>query len=221
MWTSACRAVKRASIAVAAIAPTAIVVLGLPAVGMAAEGAAQDASSPADTQAAVWTPKELLFVYQGFTTKYSCDGLRDKMKSALLKLGAQKKGLQVRESGCSSSVGRPDPFPGVRIKMNVLQPASGAADPKQPVIQARWKPVELKLDDYDTVSSSGECELVDQIRTKILPLFATRDLDYRSDCIPHQASVAGSSLKVSVLAVDPKDQKGAAAIQSGSSPVKP
>jgi|SRR2546421_8802350 len=25
-------------------------------------------------ESAVWTPKELLFIYQGFTTRYSCDG---------------------------------------------------------------------------------------------------------------------------------------------------
>ena len=76
---------------------------------------------------AVWADKELTFVYQGFTTKYSCDGLRDKMRGVLLDLGAEKKSLKVLQLGCSSAAGRPDPFPGVRAKMRVLQPAGGSA----------------------------------------------------------------------------------------------
>ena len=106
----------------------------------------------------------------------------------------------------------------LRAMTDIVQPI---ADPKQPLVAAHWKPVNLKLDDFDTVSSSGNCELLDQIRTKILPLFATRDLDYQSNCIPHQASITGGSLKVTVPFADPKEEKGVAAIQSGSSPVKP
>ena len=94
--------------------------LGLPA--WAAENAAPPAPA-GEPQSAVWTEKELTFVYQGFTTRYSCDGLRDKVRSVLLDLGAQKKGLKVMELGCSSPAGGPDPFPGVRVKMRVLQPA--------------------------------------------------------------------------------------------------
>ena len=74
---------------------------------------------------AVWTPKELRFVYMGFTSKFSCDGLADRMREVLLLLGARKD-LQVSPSGCSSPYGRPDPFPGVMIRMNVLQPAGNA-----------------------------------------------------------------------------------------------
>ncbi|WP_457825246.1 hypothetical protein, partial [Staphylococcus aureus] len=86
-------------------------------------GAARAEGTAGEAQSAVWTPKELTFVYQGFTTRYSCDGLRDKIRGVLLDLGAQKKGLKVSELGCSSPNGRPDPFPGVRIRINVLQPA--------------------------------------------------------------------------------------------------
>jgi hypothetical protein len=225
MRAGAGRTKERAAGVLAAIALTGAVVLApagaalWPAASRAAEGAVQE-SAAADTVAAVWAPKELNFVYQGFTTKYSCDGLRDKVRSALLKLGAQQKGLQVREWGCVYTTGRPDPFPGVRIKMNVLQPLTGPADPKQRVVQAHWQPVDLKLDDYDALANSGQCELIEQIRSKILPLFTARDVDYQSNCIPHQVTASGARLKMSVLAINPKDQQGAAAIQSGE-PVKP
>lgn len=158
-------------------------------------------AASAERQPAVWTEKELTFVYQGFTTKYSCDGLRDKVRDVLLDLGARKKGLKVTQLGCSSSLGRPDPFPGVRVKMSVLLPASGTADEKQAPVPAHWKPVDLKLRNSFT-TDSGECELVEQIRNKIVPLFATRNVELRTTCVPHQASAASPSLKLEVLAPD-------------------
>jgi hypothetical protein len=164
--------------------------------------AGSSASTPAgESQPAVWTEKELTFVYQGFTTRYSCDGLRDKVRGVLLDLGAEKKGLKVLQLGCSSPSGRPDPFPGVRVKMRILQPASGTADDKQPPVPAHWKPVDLKLRDSFT-TDSGECELVEQIRHKIVPAFATRNVDLKATCIPHQASATRPTLRLEVLAPD-------------------
>src|ERR1700704_4819616 len=110
---------QAAGIALWVVAAGAVAGL-LTATGWAA--ADETGAAAARGQAAVWTPKELTFVYQGFTTKYSCDGLRDKVRGVLLDLGAQKKDLKVQQLGCSSSSGRPDPFPGVRVKMKVLQP---------------------------------------------------------------------------------------------------
>jgi hypothetical protein len=167
---------------------------GSPSASAPASGA------PAESQPAVWTDKDLTFVYLGFTTRYSCDGLRDKVRAVLLDLGAQKKDLKVQQLGCSSAMGRPDPFPGVRVKMRVLQPASGTAGDEAPVA-AHWKPVDLKLRDSFT-TDSGECELVEQIRHKIVPLFATRNVDLKTNCIPHQATATRPTLKLEVLAPD-------------------
>ena len=168
----------------------------------AAEGAAEGVSD--NPQLAVWTDKELTFVYQGFTTRYSCDGLRDKVRGVLLDLGAQKKGLKVMELGCTAFTGRPDPFPGVRVKMKVLQP-TGAVDPKQTdqiPVPAHWQPLDLKLRDSSFSNDSGECELVEQIRHAIVPEFATRNVDLKATCIPHQVSAARPSLKMEVLVAD-------------------
>jgi len=167
----------------------------------AAAGSTSPTAATGESQSAVWTEKEVTFIYQGFTTRYSCDGLRDKVRGVLLDLGAEKKGLKVLQLGCSSPSGRPDPFPGVRVKMRVLQPASGTADDKQTPVPAHWKPVDLKLRDSFT-TDSGECELVEQIRHKIVPLFATRNVDLKATCIPHQASAARPILRLEVLAPD-------------------
>jgi hypothetical protein len=184
----------------------AAVLATLTGVGVpAAWGAAPDADN---AQLAAWTPKELRFVYQGFTTHYSCDGLREKVRSALLALGARQD-LTVSESACSSPFGRPDPFPGVNIKMQVLTPltASAAApDAAAAAVAAHWKTVDLRLN-RDALSDSGDCELLEQIKHSILPLFSTRHVEYSSNCVPHQLSAGGTVLRAQVLISDAPEKK--------------
>lgn len=178
---------------------------------VSAWGADATAAAPAgDPQQAVWTQKEFTFIYQGFTSKYSCDGLRDKVETALLQLGARKKDLKITEWGCTANYGRPDPFPGVRVKMSVLRPFGTTEDATHPV-DAHWQVVNLKVGDFDQTLEGGQCELVEEIHSKIVPLFSTRNIDFKTNCIPHQESVAGASLKLEVLQPDKKDAKVAAA----------
>jgi hypothetical protein len=179
-----------------ALAAVAVTLLCAPACGAEEEtsAAAQTASEPA-----VWTPRELSFVYLGLTAQYSCDGLRDRVTDVLLQLGARRD-LEVRESSCVS-IGQPDAFPGVRIRMNVLQPAVGhsaAAGPS--AVPAHWKRIDLA----STRSSIGsaECELLEQVRTEILPLFATRNVEYGSNCQPHQVQLGAAWLRAEVLVPD-------------------
>jgi len=161
-------------------------------------------------QSAVWTQKQFTFIYQGFTTKYSCDGLLDKVRTVLLNLGARKD-LQVNSLGCVGRSGVPDPFPGVSVKMNVLVPASAAtASADEPAIPSHWKPMKLQLD-RSPLAEAGECELVEQVKQKILPLFTTRNVDFKSICIPHQLSPGGTSLSAEVLTADQKTAGVAAA----------
>jgi len=155
---------------------------------------------------AVWTPKELRFVYLGFTSKYSCDGLADVMKKVLLVLGARKD-LQVSPTPCSAPFGRPDPFPGVAVKMNVLQPAD-SSDAKsggaaaQPV-PAHWKMVDVNAAlAKDPLWQAGQCELLEQIKQSILPKFTARNVQYQSTCVPNQLYVGGTQLRAEILVPD-------------------
>jgi len=147
----------------------------------------------ASVQAAVWAPKELEFQYAGFTTKYTCDAFQQKMKEVLTMLGARQ--LQVRSGGCLGT-GAPETVTGVHIKMNVLQPATGAA--KDGAVPALWRPVDL-LAGRDPVDAATDCELIEQIQLKILPLFATRNVQYSSACAAHQPVPGGTKLKADVL----------------------
>ncbi len=158
-----------------------------------------DATAGSGRESAVWAPKELDFAYQGFTTKYSCDGLQERMRDVLLKLGARPD-LRVRGYGCTRLVG-PDPFAGVSIKMNVLQPAGKQGGPAVPV---HWQRVDLLtgLYEHDPVGAAADCELIGQIKQKILPLFATRNVDYSSTCERGHLLVAATRLKAEVLVAD-------------------
>jgi hypothetical protein len=160
------------------------------------------ADSTDDGQSAVWAQKEFNFIYQGFTTKYSCDGLADKVREILLTFGARKD-LKVNRWGCTGRSGVPDPFPGVSVKMSVLVPASAATPSSgEPAVASHWRSVKLRLD-RSALSEAGECELVEQVKQKILPLFTTRNVDYRNMCVPHQLNPGGTQLGADVLMADP------------------
>ena len=156
---------------------------------------------------AVWIPKHIQFFYQGFTTHYSCDGLRDQVRDMLEKLGARD--LKVREIGCIRPVG-PTEFPGVNVSMRVLVPASSAeaskAKPAGPPVQAQWKDVVL-MPANASFEEQGNCELIEQFKETFLPLFATRNVKYGSTCIPHQITL-GTHLSAEVLVAPPERQAG-------------
>ena len=165
-------------------------------------------ASPAPPAWAVWTPKELRFVYMGFTSHYSCDGLRDKMRVILLQLGARPD-MKLRETPCAGQLGRPTEFPGVTVNMNVLTPFDAAkTNAAETPLPAHWKAVEISTD-RDPLREAGDCELIEQVKSRVLPLFTARNIEYRSTCIPNQLQVGGTLLKAEVLIAD--EQKAPAA----------
>jgi len=165
-------------------------------------------ASPAPPAWAVWTPKELRFVYMGFTSHYSCDGLRDKMRVILLQLGARPD-MKLRETPCAGQLGRPTEFPGVTVNMNVLTPFDAAkTNAAETPLPAHWKSVEISTD-RDPLREAGDCELIEQVKSRVLPLFTARNIEYRSTCIPNQLQVGGTLLKAEVLIAD--EQKAPAA----------
>ena len=151
-----------------------------------------------DVVAAAWAAKHVQFIYQGFTTHYSCDGLRDQIRTMLERLGAQE--LRVREIGCARLSG-PSPFPGVDVSMRVLVPASSSdaakAEHPGPTVQAHWQNVVL-MPANAGYEEQGNCELIEQFKETFLPLFSTRNVKYGSTCVPHQLTL-GTHLSAEVL----------------------
>jgi hypothetical protein len=205
MWKSTRRTLRTPVLAAAAAVAAFGAFLGAPAWAAASDDGAQGSAGqpPAEPpQPAVWTPKEAQFTYMGFTTHYTCDGLRDTVKDMLLQLGARKDDLKVYEQPCSGDPDRPDPFPGVKIKMSVRAPAPSAPSPDTKTVPARWKTVKLPYRETG-INAAGECELLEQFKDKILPLFTTRNVDLHAACVPHQLE-PGTKLQAEVLVTDQK-----------------
>jgi hypothetical protein len=161
----------------------------------AGAGSAPAAADSGDV-AAVWVPKEVNFVYVGFTTQYSCDGLQARMRRILLQLGARDD-LKVIPYRCIR-VNAPETTPAVHIVMHVLQPASATAGQTVP---AHWKTVDV-LAKRDLLSAALDCELVAQLNRDVLPLFAARHVDYSAACSVGTPLIGGTRLKADVLVPD-------------------
>lgn len=181
--------------------------LGAPAWG--AEEGGQQGSESAPKELAVWTPKEVQFTYMGFTTLYSCDGLKDDIREMLLQLGARKD-LKVYEEPCSGPPDRPNPFPGVRIKMSVLTPAPSTESDVSHMVQAQWKTVKFPRRETG-INAAGQCELLEQFKKTVLPLFTTRNVDLVATCVPHQLSPLGTKLQADVLVANQKERQASSA----------
>lgn len=163
-------------------------------VASAALGSPPAQAAP-DSVQAVWVHRHVNFLYRGFTTRYSCDGLRDRIRYMLSKLGARD--LEIREQGCTRLVG-PATFPGVRVSMRVLVPASSERGKNAgPVVVAHWQDVVLMAKNSGPKEQSN-CELIEQFKESFLPLFATRNIRYRSTCVPNQTTL-GTHLSAEVL----------------------
>jgi hypothetical protein len=149
--------------------------------------------APSADLAAVWVPKEVNFVYVGFTTKYSCDGLQDRVRRILLRLGARDD-LKLIRYNCIG-FNAPETHPGVRILMHVLQPASAGAEQ---TVAARWQTVDV-FADRDPFDAARDCELISQLDRDVVPLFTARHIDYSATCSVHTPLVGGTRLKLDVL----------------------
>jgi hypothetical protein len=146
--------------------------------------------------------------------------LRDKMRAILLQLGARSD-LTVQEVPCSGMAGRPTEFPGVTVKMNVLTPwdaasSNAAATP----VPAHWKVVDISTE-HDPLREAGDCELIEQVKSRALPLFSTRNVEYHSTCVPHQLQIGGTQLKPEVLIADDQRSPAAGATSAASRPPPP
>jgi hypothetical protein len=87
----------------------------------------------------------------------------------------------------------------------VLVPASAddAAKGGDNLVQAtQWQTVDL-VRKPDFRSQQGQCELLDQLKRQALPLFTSRNLDFRSACVPHEITLGDIRFTVDVLRAAP------------------
>jgi hypothetical protein len=156
-------------------------------------GLASAADAP--TEKASWRQHEVEFQYMGFTTFYTCDGIEDKVKLVLKRLGARDD-VQVRAMGCDFGLRNISPHAWVRAQFSTLTPMG--ADFHGESVNAEWQPFELSPRRPDFMGE-GECELMHWMRPLVTGNFALRNLEYRASCTPHQISLSDYTVRGQTL----------------------
>lgn len=171
-----------------------------------------DAPPAAPAEPGVWQKHEYSFAYMGFTSTYSCDGLADKLKILLIASGARSD-AKSRAGACASGFGRPDKFARADLSFYTLAPP-GADRTSAPLVDGVWIPVVLAARKPRDLAT-GDCELVEQFKSSVLPMFTTRNVESRTSCVPHQESGSVIDLKFESFGAAPK---GHHAKQAAASP---
>jgi hypothetical protein len=178
--------------------------------GVALAAAAADAPGAgpqpplAVTGAGTWQSHTSDFQFMGFTSTYSCDGLADKLK-VLLKAAGAAPNPKVQPL-CSRGYGVPDKLARATVVFSTLQPVPVGAGAAVSVAGV-WRHVELEPHRPFTLGL-GDCELVEQFRDKLLPMFQTRNLNNQVTCVPHEESGSSFNLSFDVFAPVPVAVKG-------------
>jgi hypothetical protein len=160
--------------------------------------------SAADSAPGVWQKHEYSFQFLGFTTTYSCDGLADKLKVLLIAAGARADAKSTSD-GCFRGYGTPDKFARARLTFYTLGPV-GNGESASPPISGVWRAVAI-ADRSPHEVRLGDCELVEQFRDKVLPMFTIRNVENRMTCVPNQLSGSAINLKFEIFAELPAAKK--------------
>jgi hypothetical protein len=152
-------------------------------------------------QMGVWQKHEYSFAFMGFTSTYSCDGLADKLKLLLIAAGARHD-VKSSPGACPIGFGRPDKLARANLTFYTLAPGAADADSGAKPVEGVWRTVAF-ANRSPRELSTGDCELVDQFRSSVLPMFTTRNVDNHTTCIPHQDSGSIINLKFEAFAAPP------------------
>ena len=191
----------------------------LPRVLLGADATEQGSPEPVQ---AIWKNQEFAFYFQSQTTFYSCSSLEAKLVRLLKVLGAQKPSVKVRSVDCQSG-----PVRTPRVFVNVTAPVEATAealadrdkgkskrelaarvrgekeDPEALApFPAQWKLVSLSRGAVDL--EPGDCELIDELRRKVLPKLAIRVVKDSTHCTPQQLTLGQPQLEVQALVALPK-----------------
>lgn len=181
---------------------------------------AAEQGSPEPVQA-IWKDQEFAFYFQSQTTFYACSSLEAKLERILRALGAQAH-VKVRSVDCQSG---PVRMPRVVVQARTPVEATPEAmaerdkgkskrelaarvrgEPEDPEalapFPAQWKRVSLSRGAVDL--EPGDCELIDELRRKVLPKLAVRIVEDGTHCTPHQLTLGQPQLQVDALIALPK-----------------
>jgi hypothetical protein len=162
----------------------------------------------------VWQKHQYSFAYMGFTSTYSCDGLADKIRLLLIAAGARKD-AKAQTGACASGYGRPDKLARADLTFYTLAPDTSGTATEGEQATGAWHPVSFAVRSPRDLAL-GDCELVEQFASNVLPLFAVRNIDNHTTCVPRQLSGSVIDLKFQAFAAvaPPSGHPGAGAPHS-------
>lgn len=169
----------------------ALVALAGMSLGSAASAATAEPSGQAVTGA--WQHHHVNFSYYGITALYSCDGLENNIRALLLHLGARKD-AKVNARGCPNGPSVPGHNAIIDADFDTLSPSSDATG----TVQAQWVTV-LVSPTHPYFMSHGDCELIDEMKDLISKNFSLREVNYRTDCVPHQVNIDDFTITAQAL----------------------
>jgi hypothetical protein len=143
-----------------------------------------------ETQQAAWKSYDLDFPYMGSTTVYSCTGIENRLEQILKQLGARS---DVRVTGLSCAGDRPTKAISTRIKASLPSTSEGEGE-KFPV-----KATTVTLNARSDGIGSGDCELLEQFRDRVVPKLGLKAVGDDLRCIPRQAPTVAGTLRVAAL----------------------
>jgi hypothetical protein len=184
-----------------ALAALAALLIGLSSRAPIARAAVHTATPPAgEVVDSTWQHHKVSFNYVGFTTLYTCDGLEDQVSQILRHLGARKD-VHVTASGCPGPFNEPSHDAFVDADFYTLAPATDSAG--SAAVKARWTALQL-TSHHPSFMGDGDCELVREMKDLITKNFSLRNVDYRTDCFPHDVTLDEFSVKVQALRASPQ-----------------
>jgi hypothetical protein len=178
-----------------------------------ADDAAPAAAPAAAPTAGSWQTHKYSFQFMGFTSTYSCDGLADKLKKLLIASGARSD-VKSQPGACASGFGRPDKFARADLTFYTLAPVDATAATAGKTVSGVWRSVVLSTGSPHELGI-GDCELVEQFRSQVLPMFTTRAVVNNTSCIPHQDSGSTISLTFDSFAALPMKKPAPGATGGG------
>jgi len=181
-------------------------------VAMSALPAGADTGSP---MAAVWKEQHMEFFFVGRTSRYSCDGLRDKVRAMLLELGARRD-LRIVAFACEDTdrhLARSTLNPGLSIVFSSPAFPDTSAKPLHSgdlaAIDARFEAFTISSDPFRNLGI-GDCELVEEFAHQILPKLVTRELKQDISCVPYQESGNRYLVRGEIFRALPQGERDAA-----------
>ncbi len=191
------------------------------AASVQAQGQVPEATTAADGGGvvnAVWIERDVTLHYMGFTSYYSCDGLRGQVRRILQELGA-RPGFKVTTRNCIRLTG-PELSPSVRIVAalpveatpEVLAELASDASKRELAARVQGKspdeatgqfPARPKRVEFVSGGMSflkdGDCELMEQMRDRVFGPLGVKLIDSSIHCVPRQVSIGAIRMTVEVL----------------------